>query len=134
MLGKKKVLIVDDSRDIVEMLKLGLEAAGYEVVIARDGEQALNSFREKRPDLVLLDMMLPKCESGVIVCQQMKKLRRETPVVLMTAVYKQRKYRMEAMTQYGADEYLMKPLSIQDLLQTIKGFLRAEEDPLKIDI
>lgn len=118
----KKVLIADDESNIVMSLQFLMESAGYEVRTVADGEAALQVLREFRPDLVLLDVMMPK-KNGYEICQAM----RETPalagikVVMLTA--KGRDIDAEKGLALGADAYVTKPFSTRDLVAEVKAML-----------
>jgi DNA-binding response OmpR family regulator len=118
----KRVLIADDESNIVMSLQFLMESAGYEVRSVADGEAALQALREFRPDLVLLDVMMPK-RNGYEVCQEM----RETPelagikVVMLTA--KGREIDAEKGTALGADAYVTKPFATKDLVALVRAML-----------
>lgn len=114
----KTVLIADDEPNIVISLEFLLEQAGYQVMVAHDGQEALDAIRRQAPDLVLLDVMLPRL-SGFDVCQKI----RENPdwqgmrVVMLTA--KGREVEVSKGLALGADAYITKPFSTQELLAEI---------------
>jgi CheY-like chemotaxis protein len=118
------VLIVDyDPRNIAALREL-LTSNGYFVETATDGMAAIGVFMETRPDIVLLEAMIPK-KHGFEVCQELKKTPegKTTPVVIMTAVYKGRKYRTQAMHVHGCDEYVEKPCPPETLLDIVTRFV-----------
>ena len=119
-----KVLIVDYEPRALKSLSELLGKSGYVVDIARDGVAALTAFREGRPDIVLLEAMIPK-KHGFEVCQEIKKSPqgKDTPVIIMTAVYKGRKHRTQAMHVHGCDEYVEKPCTPESMLEIVKRFV-----------
>ena len=121
-----RILVVDDDRIIVEILSQSLTLAGYEVATAADGEEGLQLTRELRPDLVLLDVMMPKLD-GYAVCQQLKE-DPETqliPIIILTALT-DRDDKLKAL-EVGADEFIRKPPDRQELLIRIKSLLRTKK-------
>ncbi len=118
-----RVLVVDDEADLVELVAFNLQQAGYSVVIARDGASALAEARKHRPDLILLDLMLPDL-SGTEVCRRLKKdpETEHTPVVMLTA----RSSEMDRVVGFelGADDYIVKPFSPRELVLRVQAVLR----------
>ena len=117
-----KVLIADDEPNIVMSLEFLMQRGGYEVKVARNGEEALALVESFNPDLVLLDVMMP-LRSGFEVCQRIREnpARRHTKIVMLTA--KGREAEVSKGLSLGADLYVTKPFSTQDLLAQIKGLL-----------
>ena len=117
------VLVVEDEPGIVEMLRYNLEAAGLEVTIAMDGDEALVSIAERLPDLVLLDWMLPGT-SGIEVCRQLRRKRetRSLPVIMLTARGEEAD-RVRGL-ESGADDYVSKPFSPSELVARVRAVLR----------
>ncbi len=118
----KSVLIADDEPNIVLSLKFIMEQAGYEVRVARDGDEALEAIAEARPDLVLLDIMMPK-RSGYDICRA---IRAEYPdagirIVMLTA--KGREVEREKGLALGADDYITKPFSTRQVVSQVKTLL-----------
>ncbi len=105
---KKKILLVDDEPDLVKSVKRRLEACGYEVVVAQDGEAGLEAAVSLAPDLIILDVMLPK-RNGIEICAFLKKniLFSKIPVIIFTA--KSGGESKEAAREAGADAYVVKP-------------------------
>ena len=118
----KKVLIADDEPNIVTALEFLLERNGYEVYIARNGDAALKVIEQHRPDLVLLDVMMPVM-SGFEVCQRMRERAdwRDIKIIMLTA--KGRDVEMSKGLSIGADLYITKPFSTQELVAKINGLL-----------
>ncbi len=115
-----KILVVDDEPPIVDVLSYNLKQAGYEVIIARDGEQAVAAARRDRPDLIILDLMLPKID-GLEVFRILRR-ESETPVIMLTA----RDAEIDRVVglELGADDYVVKPFSVRELMVRVKNVLR----------
>jgi len=122
---KKRILVVDDEIDLVETLRFSLELEGYEVLVAYNGEDALHLARNENPDLILLDVMLPKMD-GYKVCRLLKFDARfsHIPIFMLTAKT-QEKDRMTG-EQTGADEYITKPFEMEDLMKKVKEYLKEK--------
>jgi DNA-binding response OmpR family regulator len=120
----KKILIADDEANIVTALEFLLQRNGYEVLIARTGDAALQMVEAHRPDLVLLDVMMP-VKSGYEVCQRMRERAdwRDIRIIMLTA--KGRDVEMSKGLSIGADLYITKPFSTQELVAKINGLLAA---------
>ena len=119
---RKKILLVDDDREIVESMRIALDASGYEVVVARDGNQGLAMAEREDPDLVILDMMMPK-RSGFLV---LEKLRRTRPVplrVIMITANEGNRHKAYAET-LGVDDYIRKPFAMDRLLDSVTRLLK----------
>jgi DNA-binding response OmpR family regulator len=120
-----KIMVVDDDRDMVDMLSYWLKGHGYDVVRAFDGEQAIKRWRETLPDLVILDIQMPKLD-GFEVCRQM---RTETnSMVLMLTSHDHEDHEVRGL-ELGADDYLRKPFSPRQLLARIKALMRRSNSP-----
>jgi DNA-binding response OmpR family regulator len=119
----RTILVIEDEPTLREMLAEALEADGYRVATAADGREALNRFRADRPDLVLLDLMLPEL-SGIEVCRI---IRRESgvPIVMLTA--KDSELDKVVGLELGADDYVTKPFSLRELSARIRAHLRRSE-------
>ena len=128
---KEKILIVEDEKDIIKMLDYNLEKEGYKTVSARDGEEALRIINRERPDLIILDLMLPGID-GLEVCKLLKKDGRTVsiPVIMLTA--KSQESDKVVGLELGADDYVTKPFSPRELVARIKAVLRRikEKDRL----
>ena len=122
-LSDPKILVVEDEPNQVELIEFNLNSEGYEVVVARDGEEALNLAEEENPDLILLDWMLPKV-SGIEVCRQLRrsKMTREIPIVMLTA-RSEESDKIRGL-DIGADDYITKPYSIKELLARVRAAMR----------
>jgi two-component system response regulator ResD len=119
-----KVLIVDDEPNIREVVGLYLRRDGHTIVSATDGEEALEAFRESEPDLVVLDLMLPKM-SGLEVCRRMRADRR-VPLIMLTARGEEEE-RIVGLS-LGADDYVVKPFSPRELAARVSAVLRRVEE------
>jgi DNA-binding response OmpR family regulator len=117
----KRILLVDDDAEIVESLRLALEANGYTVLVARDGNQGLALSERENPDLVILDMMMPK-RSGFLVLEKMRRTR-ETPmrVIMITANEGSRHKAYAEML--GVDDYIRKPFPMDRLIESVQRLI-----------
>jgi DNA-binding response OmpR family regulator len=120
------VLAVDDEPEIRQLVRRTLEAKGYRVELAVDGQEALDKAEQLVPDLVLLDAMLPKVH-GFEACRRMKASprTRHVPVIMMTAIYRGWRFAQDARDTYGAEDYIEKPFRLEDLLRRMEEALRA---------
>src|SRR5262245_20179759 len=116
----RKILVVDDDRKTVDLLKLYLERDGYQVLVAHDGRQALELTRQRRPDLVLLDLMLPNVE-GLDVCRILRAEAR-TPIIMLTARTTEDDKLLGL--DLGADDYITKPFSPREVVARVRVVLR----------
>ena len=117
---KIKILVVDDEKNICELIRLYLEKEGYEVLLAFDGDQALSIFKNEAPSLVLLDIMLPK-KDGLAVCREIRQVS-NIPVIMLTA--KGETFDKVLGLELGADDYIVKPFENKELVARIKAVLR----------
>jgi len=129
----QNILVIDDNEETCEFLTEILERHGYAVRTARDGGQAHSTFAMYKPDMVLLDLILPG-ESGFEICERLKAQRENIPVVVLSAIDLESSRNLAAKT--GADGYLAKPIRESELLETIKSiseatFRRAHRDRSK---
>jgi two-component system response regulator VicR len=113
-------LIVDDEPPIVEVLAYNLKKANYEVIVARDGHEALEKARREEPDLIVLDLMLPGLD-GLEVCRALRR-ERDVPIIMLTA----RDSEVDRVVglELGADDYVVKPFSVRELIARVKNVLR----------
>ena len=118
----KKILIVDDEAQLVEMMKMRLEAAGYSVIAAYDGQEGLNKARKEKPDLIILDLMLPKMD-GYKVCGLLKNDARysKIPIIMFTARAQDEDVRLGK--DLGAEDYVIKPFEPKLLLDKIRKLI-----------
>lgn len=121
---KKKILVVDDEEEIVNNLRMALEMKGYETLSAYDGQEALDIARKEKPDLILLDIIMPRV-NGYQVCRQLKKEEetKSIPILMLTA--KTRDSDRFWGKETGADDYITKPYDTLDLLEKIGQFLKS---------
>ena len=115
-----KILIVDDDSNICELLRIYLEKEEWETVIAYDGEKALELFEREKPDLILLDVMMPKLD-GWQVCRQIRKIS-DCPLIMLTA--KGEVFDRVLGLELGADDYVIKPFETKEVVARIKAILR----------
>ncbi len=120
------VLLVDDEPNIVLSLEFLVEQAGYEARVARDGEAALKAIEERKPDLVLLDVMLPK-RDGFDVCKRIRANPEWNDIRIVMLTAKGRDSEREKGLALGADAYITKPFSTREAMDQIKRFLDAKE-------
>jgi len=118
-----KILVVDDETSVTELIGYNLKKAHYEVLVAHDGEAALLAERKHQPDLILLDLMLPKID-GLDVCRQLRKTS-QVPIIMVTARGEETD-RVIGL-ELGADDYLCKPFSMRELMARIKAVLRRNQ-------
>ncbi len=131
MLAKKKILIADDEKDIVEFLQYTFENVGFEVIACKDGIQALKQAKVHHPDIILLDIMMPNLE-GTSVCEQLRKLDefKNTPIVFLTARNNE-ETEVNAF-EIGADDFIAKPIKPKALVSRINKLLLAKNDKQEI--
>jgi len=122
-MGVSKILVVEDDQTLLEVLKYNLRKDGFDVVTASDGVQALDVARSEKPDLILLDIMLPKL-SGLDVCRALRK-EMTVPILMLTA--KGAEIDKVVGLEIGADDYVTKPFSMKELLARIRAMLRRTE-------
>ena len=127
---KAKVLIVDDDPDILTAIGAVLEARDYEVVTAPDGEEGLVKLRDYKPDLMILDLLMPKMD-GFAVCKELKDPRRakysKIPILILTSVKEEasrRRYELETGLAMDVDDYVEKPIDPYTLLERVEKLLK----------
>src|ERR1700722_5069837 len=122
--SKKVILVAEDEVAMVRLLRDNLTYEGYEVLVAADGEAAVETALRTRPDLILLDIMLPKLD-GLSVCRQLRESHLDTPIIMLTA----RNLEQDKITglKIGADDYMTKPFSVSELLARTEATLRRSE-------
>src|SRR3954470_274644 len=118
--GQARILLVDDEQAVQKLLTYPLRKEGYEVVEARDGQEALDRFGEERFDLVVLDIMLPKLD-GIEVCRRLR-TRSQVPIIMLTA--KGDEIDKVVGLEMGADDYITKPFSVREFRSRVKATLR----------
>ena len=127
----KRILIIEDDLAILRGLRDNLEYESYEILTAEDGEQGYCLIREKKPDLIILDLMLPKM-SGYELCRKVREEGVTTPILMLTA-------RGEEVDRVlgldlGADDYVTKPFSVPELLARVRAILRRVQQSKKCDL
>jgi two-component system alkaline phosphatase synthesis response regulator PhoP len=120
----EKILIIEDEADLVKGLRLNLEDEGYQVDWASDGVMGIERVLKVKPDLILLDIMLPK-KDGLDVCRELREKKVAIPIIMLTA--KSEEIDKVVGLEIGADDYITKPFSIRELLARIKAHLRREQ-------
>ncbi|KAB2338804.1 response regulator transcription factor [Cytobacillus depressus] len=120
----KKVLIVDDEQSILTLLEYNLKQAGYEVITAMDGEIGKNLAISENPDLIVLDLMLPKMD-GIEVCKELRQNKVMTPILMLTA--KDDEFDKVLGLELGADDYMTKPFSPREVVARVKAILRRTQ-------
>jgi len=119
---KKKILVVDDEVDLVETVRFPLEMEGFDVLVSYNGEDALNQARKVSPDLIILDLMLPKLD-GYKVCRLLKfdERYKHIPILMLTAKTQEKDKTLGMET--GANEYITKPFEMDYLMEKVKAYL-----------
>ncbi|MDD5132698.1 MAG: response regulator transcription factor [Candidatus Methylomirabilota bacterium] len=122
-MAKEKILVVEDEKDIVELLQYNLEKENFKIQSANNGQRALDLVRKNHPDLILLDLMLPEID-GLEVCRILKKDTKTShiPIIMLTA--KSSESDKIVGLELGADDYITKPFSMKELIARIKALLR----------
>ena len=138
MENKPKILIVDDEENICELVRLYIEKEGFDAIIANDGQEAVAKFNKEKPDLILLDIMLP-INDGWQVCREIR-AQSKVPIIMLTA--KGETFDKVLGLELGADDYVVKPFEPKELIARIRAVLRrsadsvdekADEDELSFD-
>ncbi|HOB22212.1 MAG: response regulator transcription factor [Firmicutes bacterium] len=128
-----KILVVDDEPNVCELIRIYLEREGYDVIIAHDGETALSLIEQERPQLVVLDLMLPKLD-GWKVCEKLRSRGNKIPIIMLSAKGEE----MDRILglELGADDYVTKPFSPMELVARIKALFRrlgTQEEVLRFE-
>ncbi len=118
---KKRILLVDDDYEIVESLRMALEAKGYTLIVARDGNQGLAMVEREDPDLMILDMMMPK-RSGFLVLEKLRRSRPEPLRVIMITANEGSRHKAYA-EMLGVDDYIRKPFPMARLIESVTRLL-----------
>lgn len=118
----RKILIADDEQNILISLEFLMKREGYEVIVAQDGEEAVHKIRSERPDLVLLDVMMPR-KSGFEVCQEVKADAELARVRILMLTAKGRDTEVAKGLALGADAYMTKPFSTRELVEKVRSML-----------
>ncbi len=130
---KNKVLVVEDDRSLAGVLQYNLSQAGYQVLVAYDGQEGLNQARLKLPEMIVLDVMIPGID-GLEVCRRLRAIpeTRDTPIIMLTA--KTEETDQLVGFSVGADDYVTKPFSVKILLQRLKALQRRRQSASGADI
>jgi len=130
---KRKILIVDDDPDILAAIGAVLEARNYEVATARDGEEGLARLKEEKPDLMILDLLMPR-KDGFAVCKELKDPRwskySDMPILMLTSVREEvsrRRYELETGLSLDVDDYVEKPIDPFLLVERVENLLKKEK-------
>ncbi|MBN1247148.1 MAG: response regulator transcription factor [Anaerolineae bacterium] len=131
----EKILVVDDEQPIIDVLTYNLQRANYEVVVAWDGVEALALAHDAQPDLIILDLMLPKMD-GIEVCRTLRSESRvlgkpDIPIIMLTA--RDEEIDRVLGLELGADDYVVKPFSVRELLARVKAVLRRAQQPAQAE-
>ena len=128
-----KILVVDDDPDILDAVTIILESQGYQVVTARDGIEALANLKAEKPDLMILDLLMPKMD-GWAVCKELQDPRwskfKNIPILILTSVREEasrRRYELETGLELDVDDYVEKPVSPDILLQRVGKLIKKRE-------
>jgi len=129
-MASKLILLVEDESNLAAVIKLNLELEGYSVIIADNGQKSVEVFKNQKPDLVILDIMLPEL-NGIEACKQMKKLNSETPILFLSAKSSGAD-KIEGLKS-GGDDYLTKPFNLEELLLRVQILLKRYQSNSKED-
>ncbi len=128
-----KILVVDDDPDILDAVAMILESQGYEVVTARDGIEGLATLKAEQPDLMILDLLMPKMD-GFAVCKELQDPKwsehKDTPILILTSVREdasRRRYELETGRELDIDDYLEKPMSPDVLLKRVSTLMEKKK-------
>jgi two-component system, OmpR family, alkaline phosphatase synthesis response regulator PhoP len=132
-MAKRKVLIVDDESDIIDLLAYNLEQEGFKVLEAMDGETAVKVARKEKPDLVLLDIMMPKMD-GIEACRQIRAIPELQQIYIIFLTARSEEYSEVAGFDVGADDFVPKPIKPRVLLSRIRAVMRREKGETQPDI
>jgi DNA-binding response OmpR family regulator len=128
-----KILVVDDDPDILEAVALILESQGYEVITAHDGVEGLANLKAEQPDLMILDLMMPKMD-GFAVCKELQDPRwskyKDIPILILTSVREEasrRRYELETGLELDVDDYVEKPMSPDVLLKRVSTLIKRKK-------
>ncbi len=131
----RKVLVIDDDPDILYAITMILESQGYQVVTARDGLEGLSCLKAETPDLMILDLLMPKMD-GFAVCRELQDPRwskhRDMPVLILTSVREEasrRRYELETGLELDVDDYVEKPMSPEILLDRVNRLVSKKRSP-----
>lgn len=126
----KKILIIEDEPNIIELVGYNLKNSGYDYISAEDGLMGITLVHKEKPDLILLDLMLPG-KNGHEICRELREEGNKTPIIMLTA--KSDEVDKILGLEFGADDYITKPFSVRELMARIKAVLRRYEENSSID-
>ncbi len=128
----QKILVVDDDPDILDAVTMILESQDYEVITARDGVEGLANLKAEKPDLMILDLLMPKMD-GFAVCKELQDPRwskyRDIPILILTSVREEasrRRYELETGLELDVDDYVEKPMSPDVLLERVESLIKKK--------
>ncbi len=131
---ERKILLADDDPDVIRIVSMYLEDEGYDIVAAKDGEEALEKIKEENPDLVILDLLMPRVD-GFGVFNALREPEYETwsktPIIILTSVREEvskRRYELETGQEMGYAAYLEKPVDPDELLETVVSLIGGESE------
>lgn len=124
----KKILIVDYDASSLELLAGIFEAYRFQIIRATDGQAAYEKFKEEKPDVVILEAILPKIHGFDLTKRISEEAHGRVPVIIVTGLYRGPQYRMEALSTFGAADYLEKPVDKEKLLRSVMNLLQEEEE------
>jgi DNA-binding response OmpR family regulator len=127
MVGKK-ILIVDIDSQSLEAMTLLLKPYKFQLVRASDGQEAYDKFREEKPDLVIMEAILPKLHGFELTERITHETKGHTPVIIVTGAYRGAQYRHEALTTFGASDYFEKPFDKEKFINSVLGLLKEESE------
>ena len=129
----QKILVVDDDPDILDALTMILESKGYQVITAQDGIEALACLKAEKPDLMILDLLMPKMD-GFAVLKELRDPKwseyKATPILILTSVREEasrRRYELETGAELGVDDYVEKPFPPDILLERVRGLVKKKQ-------
>lgn len=125
-MGTKKILVIEDEPNIRELVLYNLKTNGYDGLAAEDGIMGITMVHREKPDLILLDIMLPE-KNGYEICRELREEGNDTPIIMITAKTEETDKVMGL--EYGADDYITKPFGIREMMARIKAVLRRYEAP-----
>ena len=131
--GAKRILVVDDDLPLRRVLGKILTTAGYEVMLVEDGKTAIEMAKQEKPDVVITDALMPRMH-GFLVCKALKAFESPPKVIVLTAVYTQLNHRREVREKYGADDLIIKPFAVSELLDSIEKQLALAETAALPDV
>ncbi len=127
-MAEKKILIVDYDNASLESLTALFEPQKFQVIKAGDGQAAYEKFREEKPDIVILEAILPKIHGFDLTKRITDETHGRVPVIIVTGLYRGPQYRMEALSTFGASDYFEKPVDKERLLRSVMSLLEEEEE------